>query len=303
MFRQAIFLVMAVVIVGSEAKNFCTDNSRQIDPFVSTEWLARHINDRGMILLDVRTIEAYNEGHVLGSVSAPISQWWVIRDELLLELPEPDDLRVLIGNAGITSKTKVVIIGQTDSDYDRANGTRVAWTLIYAGIKNIAILDGGITKWLSENRAISTDSYIPTPQVYNGRFNEDVLVTKSYVNRYLNCAKIIDNRIPEDFFGVSPLEFSTKEGHIKGASSLPTPWVFTKSGTFKDIAVLEEMATNVVGKCKNARVITYCGVGGYGATWWYILSEVLGYQNVSLYDGSIQEWTRDPRAPVQKFTW
>ncbi len=291
------------MFVGSVSTKLYADHYRQIDPLVSTAWLEEHINDRGMILLDVRSSEAYSEGHVLGSVSAPVSQWYVLRDELLLELPEPNDLRTLIGEAGITARTKVVIVGQTDSDYDRANGTRVAWTLIYAGIKNVAILDGGITKWLSENRVISTDSYVPTPQVYNGRFNENVLSNKCYVYRNLNCAKIIDNRIPEDFFGVSPLEFSSKEGHIKGASCLPTPWIFTKSGTFKDKAVLEEMATGVVGRCKNARVITYCGVGGYGATWWFVLSEVLGYENVRLYDGSIQEWTRDPKAPVQKFTW
>lgn len=303
MLRKTIVSLLTIISTGSILNNVYADHSRQINPLVSTEWLASHINDKKMILLDVRSAEKYNEGHIPGSVCGPVTQWWVIRNDLLLELPEPGDLRTLIGNAGISACTKVVIVGQTDSDYDRADGSRVAWTLIYAGIKNVAILNGGITKWLSENRNVTTDPYLPTPCLYTDRFNKQVAVDKLYVYYFLNHAKIIDARITDDFFGVSPLMYSEKEGHIKGASSLPTPWIFTNSGTFKDAAILEEMAAGVVGRCKNSRVITYCGVGGYAATWWFVLSEVLGYQNVGLYDGSIQEWTRDHYAPVEKFSW
>jgi thiosulfate/3-mercaptopyruvate sulfurtransferase len=309
MLRKTVVTLLSVVIIGSIFNNVCAHgygcsySSRQIDPIVSTEWLEQNINDNNMILLDVRSLEKYNEGHIAGSVSGPVAQWWVVRNDLLLELPESDDLLTLIGNAGITARTKVVIIGQTDSDYDRADGSRVAWTLIYAGIKNVALLDGGITKWISEKRTTTTEPYLPTPQVYAGHFNKQVSIDKQFVYYSLHSAKIIDARIPDDFFGVSPLMYSEKEGHIKGASSLPTPWIFTETGTFKDEATLGKMAAGVVGNCKQLRVITYCGVGGYAATWWFVLSEVLGYQNVKLYDGSIQEWTRDPKAPVEKFSW
>jgi len=315
MLRRTIISLLSAVAIGgflnnSYAGHFeCFDNpvfnnhTRQIDAIVSTEWLANHYNDRNLILIDIRSPEKYIENHVQGSFNKPVDQWYVVRNDLLLELPDPSDLRAIIGDLGITSRSKVVIIGQTDGAYDRANPTRVAWTLIYGGISNVAILNGGITQWLAENRYVTTEVFTPVPQVYTGRFNERVIIDKENVCFNLRSSKIIDNRVPEDFFGVSPLMFSEKEGHIKGASNLPTPWMFTETGAFKNADVLNEMAAGVVGRCKDVRVITYCGVGGYGASWWYILSEVLGYQKVRLYDGSIQEWTKDPYAPVEKYTW
>jgi thiosulfate/3-mercaptopyruvate sulfurtransferase len=148
-------------------------------------------------------------------------------------------------------------------------------------------------------------SLLPEVKVYTGRFKLSVLASKKTVMRNIFTARIIDARIPADFFGVTtPREFSEKDGHIAGAVSLPTPWVFTSDGQYKDSEVLAAMARGAVGfPCHHRKNIVYCGVGGFASTWWFILSEVLGYQNVSLYDGSIQEWTRDPYAPVQKFTW
>lgn len=296
----ALLFTMMICSFNVSARRHCT---RRIDPLVSTEWLADHYNDPSLVLIDVRTAEIFAEGHIALSTSVPIAQWWVIRDDLLLELPEADDLRALIGSCGINNHSKVVIIGQTDSDYDRADATRAAWTLIYGGVEDVAILNGGFTKWVAESRTVTTELYTPPIEVYTGQFNKRITVDKSYVRHFLHRATIIDARIPEDFFGVSPLMFSEREGHIAGAACLPTPWIFTDTGTFKDADILREMASGVIGKNRQSRVIVYCGVGGYAATWWFVLSEILGYHKVRVYDGSIQEWTRDPNAPVEKYSW
>jgi len=63
------------------------------------------------------------------------------------------------------------------------------------------------------------------------------------------------------------------------------------------------MALGIVGRDKSREIIIYCGVGGYSSTWWFVLTELLGYTDVKIYDGSAQEWTRDPEAPVVKYRW
>jgi thiosulfate/3-mercaptopyruvate sulfurtransferase len=84
---------------------------------------------------------------------------------------------------------------------------------------------------------------------------------------------------------------------------LPTPWVFTADGVFKDETDLHAMAKGVIGKNTSKEVLVYCGVGGYASTWWFLLTQVFGYKNVKLYDGGMAEWMQDPNAPVGIYSW
>lgn len=295
------FAATALICITSSSSVYSCH--REIDAIVTTDWLAANIYN-GLKIIDLRSPQAYDSGHISTAINSPADGWWVLRDELLLELPEEGDLRSKIGQLGINPGTHVVLANTALNDYDRAQTNRVAWTLIYAGIANVAILDGGYTKWVTEGKVLSQEAQIPEITDYNGRFNYSVLATKSSVKRNLYYARIIDARIPQDFFGITtPREFSEKDGHISGAVNLPTPWVFTSDGLYKDRETLAAMARGVAGFPSFRKNIVYCGVGGFASTWWYLMSEVLGYPNTSLYDGSIQEWTLDPCAPVQKFMW
>ena len=112
-------------------------------------------------------------------------------------------------------------------------------------------------------------------------------------------------------------------GHIPTAKSLPTPWLWNLNldasgtgviyATYKDVDILREMASGVVSRYMFSRhmfgwrvffkeIIVYCGIGGYASTSYFVLSEVLGYKNVKIYDGSWQEWTA-LGAPVVSYTW
>jgi thiosulfate/3-mercaptopyruvate sulfurtransferase len=63
------------------------------------------------------------------------------------------------------------------------------------------------------------------------------------------------------------------------------------------------MASGVIGSAKSKEIILYCGVGGFASTWWFLLARVLGYDNVKVYDGSFEEWEKDPSAPLSIYTW
>ena len=89
-------------------------------------------------------------------------------------------------------------------------------------------------------------------------------------------------------------------GHLPGAINLPTSWAFTPERTFKSKEQLTVLAEAAVGPDRSREIITYCDTGQCCPTWALILREILGYPNVRLYDGALQEWMHDPQAPVIK---
>jgi thiosulfate/3-mercaptopyruvate sulfurtransferase len=273
---------------------------RDILPIVSTNWLSQNLGNAKIIVLDIRSAEQYKKGHILGSISAPLNVWAVESKGLNLELPSDSALTDLLGKLGIKDgvSNSVVVVGRVETDFGRADATRVAWTCMVAGLKNVAVLSGGYTKWKKENRSVSTDMPNPASVVYKGMPNRSWVASKGYVLSRIGKSIVVDTRVPEEYFGVT-----LKPGHIKSAVNLPTPWVFTADGVFKDETDLRAMAKGVLGKSASKEVLVYCGVGGYASTWWFLLTQVFGYKNVKLYDGGMEEWMQDPNAPVGIYSW
>jgi thiosulfate/3-mercaptopyruvate sulfurtransferase len=277
--------------------------ARDVSPFVSTDWVQQNLENSKVVTVDTRKVEEYKGGHIPGAVSAPFGSWIVERNKLLLELPADDDLINLIGSLGIKPYSTVVVVSTADNDYSRADATRVAWTMIVAGLKNVAVLEGGYAKWLKEQKAVSTEAVSPKEEAYKGKVNKDSLASKAYVMNRIGKSVIVDNRDASVYFGVATEPFAPKAGHIGTAVNLPTPWVYTKEGALLPEETLEAMAVGVIGKDRSKEVICYCGVGGYASTWWFILTQMLGYRNVKFYDGSAQDWVMDPKAPMSAYRW
>lgn len=267
--------------------------TKGMEPIVSTSWLGDNLNLRDLVIVDVRTSEEYDAGHITNSISipfvVPFSAWITMKDDLLLELPEKSELFNMLGSFGITKKSKVVLVGGTADPYAMAAAPRVADTLIYAGVKNVSILDGGYTKWASEGRPVTTEVPSITAKVFNGKINNKIFVSKEYVKDNIGQSVIIDARDAEVYSGEIIEPYAQKPGHIPTAKSLPTPLMWNEDGTYKSTSELKELVKGVADK--GDKIIVYCGVGGYASAWWFILTEVLGYNNVKFYDGSAQEWS------------
>ena len=277
--------------------------ARGVPPFVSTDWLQQNLKNPKVVIVDTRKAEEYKGGHIPGAVSSFFGAWAPEKNKLLLELPSDEELLGLIGSAGIKPDSTVVVVSMADNDYSRADATRVAFTMVIAGLKNVSVLEGGYAKWLKEKKPVSTEEVTPKAGKYEAKVRRTAVASKAYVMEKIGKSRLLDCRDANVYFGLAVEPFAPKAGHIKSAVNLPTPWIYTKEGTLLPEEDLAAMAANVVGKDKSKEVITYCGVGGYGATWWYLLTQMCGYKNVKLYDGAMQEWVTDPKAPITTFGW
>ncbi len=278
-------------------------SARDVTPFISTDWLQKNLENPKVVIVDTRKFEDYKQGHIPGAVNSFFGAWAPEKNKLLLELPSDKELLGLIGSAGIKPDSTVVAVSMADNNYSRADATRVAFTMVIAGLKNVSVLEGGYAKWLKEKKPVSTEEVTPRAGKYEGKVRRTAVASKAYVMEKMGKSRLVDCRDANVYFGLTVEPFAPKPGHIKSAVNLPTPWIYTKEGTLLPEKDLAAMAANVVGEDKSKEVITYCGVGGYGATWWYLLTQMFGYKNVKLYDGAMQEWVTDPNAPITTFRW
>jgi thiosulfate/3-mercaptopyruvate sulfurtransferase len=299
----AVILVVSFLIAGYAYAKHVPPWIRTIDPIASTEWLEANSGLQNLVILDIRGGNDYAAGHIPNAINVPFtdpfSSEWVVSNPngLWLQLPEKAALFNTIGSRGIKKDSLVVIVTAPNPSeppyYGLANATRVADTLIYAGVRDVAILDGGYPKWVAESRPTTTEAPAVEPVTYYSKVNEEMFVSIEYVRKHIGRAVIIDARDAEVYFGAATEFFAPMEGHIPTARSLPTPWIWkldSGSYIYKDTEILSAMASGVIGKHKAREIIIYCGVGGYASSWWYVLTQVLGYNNVKIFDGSAQEW-------------
>ncbi len=279
--------------------------TRTIDPLVSTEWLAARLRATDAeaasrpAVIDIREPHHYAAGHIPGSISvpfSPVSDWATSDDELMLELPDADELFDVLGSCGLGADSRVVIVGTVEKPpappFALSDANRVAATLFWAGVKNGAVLDGAYPKWVAEGREITTEVPTVTPVAYSNNVATDLVVSTEYVKEHIGKSVIVDGRDPDEYSGVKVDPFAGSVGHIPSARSLPAIGMWNVQGTYKPVDELRLMVAKVVGPDKNAEIVTYCGVGGYASAWWFVLTQVLDYTNVRIYDGAAEAWAK-----------
>lgn len=270
-------------------------------PIVSTDWLEKNLAD--VKIIDIRKTEEYREGHIPGAVNVMYGALAVKQNNLDNELPPTDDLTDILNSVGVQRKTKVVVYNKMDNIMERANATRIALTLAYAGIDTVAVLDGGWNRWIADNKPIVREATATKASNETFIVNSKIIVDQKQVLERYGKALLIDTRDPEFFFGAAKLPFVDKPGRIKGAVLLPSSWAFTKEGAFRPADELQKFVTGVVGTDKNREIIVYCDSGRLASVWWYILSRAFGYTNVRMYDGSSQDFMRKADFPIEQFRW
>jgi len=290
------FLIFALLIFLLPAAGL----ARDIAPIVSTDWLLANLKNPKLVVLDIRRVEDYREGHIPGALNAFYGAWAYMKDGLYASLPEKDDIDDTIGYMGINFNHWVVVTGCMDTPRLSYQSARVACTLQYAGIENVALLDGGINKWIAEKKPLSSRVEKRKASKFKGKYSSGKFADKKIVKEGLGRIILLDLREREYFTGEKKMDCVPMRGHIPGAFNMPTSCAFNEDRTFKTKEELTVIAEAAAGKDRSAEIVTYCDAGQCCPTWSYLLTEVLGYKNVRLYIGSMQEWMQDPKAPVER---
>jgi len=302
-------LLAAAVLCLVAAPAWAADGS---SPLVSTEWLQNHLKDPGIVIIDVRTEANYKFAHIPGAVSVafeglePMSE----EEECQLMIP-PDAMTRVLQEAGVNRSSHVVIYDHGNTASDASKGAAALWILRVAGHTKVSYLDGGLTKWTFEGRVV--DATVPTPPRGDFVAGRDVsrVATLDDVVAAVNAKNtvFVDTRSAVQHFGVEKRADAERYGHIPGSVSLPAG-LLTDAGinrapaTIKDKGELAALATGLgVPQDKNTKLIVYCNSAQQAGLGYLVLSEILGYRNVKVYDGSMLQYAASEDLPLVRFAW
>jgi thiosulfate/3-mercaptopyruvate sulfurtransferase len=271
----------------------------------STEWLAEHLRDRNVVVVDgsmflpTQKRDAHAEylaGHIPGAVFFDIDAISDNSTELPHMLPGAGQFGEAVGALGIGDGDTVVV-------YDSLglySAARVWWTFRIFGATNVFILDGGLPKWKAEKRLLETGDTKKTPKKFHAEMNVAPVAMLADVRMALTdqSSQIVDARSAERFAGKAPEPRpGLRSGHMPGSFNVPFDRVL-ENGRLASPEHIKEAFTSA-GVDLNKPIITSCGSGVTAAILTFAL-ESIGRTPKGLYDGSWSEWGARPDVPVER---
>lgn len=274
---------------------------------ISPEDLAGRLGDPRLVVIDIRSLidgggkAAYEAGHVPGAVHSDyVADGWRAKiGGAPGMLPSRDHLAELVGRLGVKPPYDVVIVPAGVSATDFAAAARVYWTLKLIGHGQQAILDGGFRAWSAdperpvESGPSAPNPAAPYPVVMQQRLRSTADATMIAAKSRL--ASLVDARSASYFNGEEKAPEALRAGRIPGALSHDYTHGFdAEAGRLKPLGDLQTLFVDV----PKGPVVSYCNTGHTAALNWFVMSEILGRDEVALYEGSMTDWTQDPERPV-----
>jgi thiosulfate/3-mercaptopyruvate sulfurtransferase len=275
------------------------------DVLVSTDWVADHLNDPKVRLVESdEDVLLYETGHIPGAVKID----WVadLNDPLVRDYVSRERLQAVLRAKGISNDTTIVFYGDKNNWW----ACYSFWVLRLFGVENLKVMDGGRMRWTQEGRPLETavPSY-PAGNITIGDRNDAAIrAFREDVLEHVRAKRpLVDVRSPEEFRGERlhmpeyPSEGALRGGHIPGARSIP--WaraVNPETHTFRPASELRTLYEQENGLTRNADTVVYCRIGERSSHTWFALTYLLGFDKVRNYDGSWTEWGNAVRLPIEK---
>ena len=273
------------------------------ESIVETEWVYENLADPSVRLVEVDVdTNAYDKGHILGSIG------WNWHSQLqqgtVRDLIDKEGMQKLLSESGISNSTTVVLYGDNNNWF----ACWAFWQLKYYGHQDVRIMNGGRIKWeLEEKPLVETKTEVDSVSYVAKDSNESLRAYRDQILKDLSASgmSLVDVRSPDEYNGLLfapenvPQEGSQRAGHIPGAKNVPWAQATDSDGTFKSYAELLQLYTDN-GITGEGNTVTYCRIGERSSHTWFVLTQLLGYSNVSNYDGSWTEWGSIVGAPIQK---
>lgn len=302
-----IFALIGVFLVSLMARA----DAGGVPPLVDAAWLADRLGQDNLVVLDIRSgidnggdRSRFEQGHIPGAVYSSYTDdgWRETRDGVTGVMPPVRSLERLIGSLGIDNDDTVVVVPAGTGVTDFGSAARVYWTFRVLGHDAVTILNGGVAGWQAAGYELARGEGARLPlKQFTGQLQEDLIATLEEVEQARTSqAQLVDAR-PEDYFrGETKSPAAKAPGTIPGARNLPHHGFLSQQA---EVWYLDRdtitAKVNTAGLDPRARTISFCNTGHWAATDWFVLSELAGFEQVALYDGSMAEWSQDSSRPMQ----
>ncbi len=280
-------------------------SSYEKDVLVSADWVENHLDDFQDDSTDLRLVEvdvdteAYDEQHAPGAIGF---NWETqLQDQTQRDILDKGDFEDLLGSHGISEDSTVVLYGDNSNWF----AAYTYWQFKYYGHRDVRLMNGGRDYWIDNDYPTTDEAPAFSSVSYNARGPfEGIRAYRDDVEKAMERGvPLVDVRSPEEFKGeiLAPpglQETAQRGGHIPGARNISWADTVNPDGTFRSADELRDLYESE-GVTDDQEVIAYCRIGERSSIAWFVLHELLGYEDVTNYDGSWTEWGNLVDVPIE----
>jgi thiosulfate/3-mercaptopyruvate sulfurtransferase len=273
---------------------------------VSANWLAKHMNNSHIVIIDVRAPKDYAAGHIPHAVSMNKGEYFQkgAMGDIGHVLDTPKMITDVFRKAGLSNNSVIVFYSSNAAEKGYTFATREFWTAWMYGLRNTAILHGGIEAWINQKHPVSKAMVSPKMgnfAIKDMSLNAIATWPDMYYALGTKNVQLVDAREPAHFNGTDTDKRLMKHGHIPGAVEVAYFKFLKKHGDYYELVSSKE-AKNILKMSKislHKPIIDYCNTGHLASGDWFAIKFLAGAKDIRMYDASMYEYTRT-NLPVVK---
>ncbi len=259
---------------------------------ITAKDFSKLIKDKNTVVVSAQSEKNYGVSHVTNSIHLDHKKLYKEGDPEGM-LKSPEELAKILGDLGISNTNNIVVFDGAKSKY----AGRVYWILKYLGAENVKVLEKDMKAWRAARVPLTRAPGKAKATTFTPKVNNDIIADMAWMKAHMKDANvvIVDVRAPGEFAG------NEKEspGHIAGAVNLNWESLVNDQELLKDKATMESLFKSA-GVTADKTIVFYCATSVRAGLPYMVTKTILGFPNVKVYDGAINEWKTDASNPIVK---